>query len=1847
MKGKIGSLCLLILGWTALLYGQKAPDLENGFKNYGSYDGSHLDTVNLMNGNLMLHAPLLPNYPQRGSLSLQPMLTFNSKTWQVICASTQDNNGTTCGWFKGGTGVTLQRPMDVGIQRTILNSYTGTQLMVTAQGYSLTSADGSSHQLMPTVVTNGVYMEFESIDTTGFHVVMSGADGNGIPTTATIMDRHGNRYVAVFDPSGACGKLPTNPPLPWAGASPNMGGGYAPMTDDTPTGDQFCPQMAGAPAITDSNGNVIQTYDPANNASAGSDTLGRPIPLGQLTLTTDYSGCVSTNAITRAYLLSYSAPDGTMRQMKMCFAPILMQTAFNQYAVVEYPGGPALPPGSSMLDPGNALPPMATIILADGTKWVFTYDNYGELSSISLPSGGSISYTWTTISQATGCGGQTSVSRAVATRTLIDGRGHSSVWTYAWGAAVNKVITNTVTDPLGNDAVHVFTAVDNLCAYYETSTKSYQGNKNAGHLLKQADTTYYPVLPFTTDSGENVAGNVVAKDITTTVYPSGKVSKVHREYDTGLGAGKPIFGNVKKELEYDWGQGAPGALLRETDTTYQWETNSAYLTAHLLDLPASVIVKDAGGGNRVAETDYSYDEPAYLTTPTPAINTQHVAPPAGVRGNQTTVSRWLNTTNNFIASHTRWYDTGEIYKSIDPLGYETTHSYDPFYKGAYGTETCSPATNSVAHCVSGTYDFNTGVLTSLTNENAGTQASGNTPGDSGHTSSYSYDYMFRITSAQAPPDPANNSLRATTSFNFSPPNTFPINVQRTRSVTTSLSDSATNFFDGLGRLYTGQHALPNGTAIVDTTFDLAGHAATVSNPYFTTSDPTYGNTTNAYDALDRVTQTTKQDGSISRVAYSAITLGAAAGDCTQTTDEAGKQRGACSDALGRLVEVDEPSGVAPQANYHALMQPDGNFVVLNSAGASMWATGSGATNAASIFMQDDGNLITYIFRWQGGVYAAPTPGSYPNSACSIGTYLVAGQMLPSGKCIVSPHGQYFLLMNTDGNFFIYDWAHGTGTWGPGTQGHRGAYAIFQTDGNLVVYDVNGTALWSSGTSGTYAERLDLNDDGRIIIWKSAWNSGTSNGQFNGTTYTHPGCDVGAGTGTTGLLWSGQCFVSPNGRFELLLQTDGNMVIYNRSVTPNAAIWSTGTGLSTADPSVAYRTFYFYDTLGNLTCVEQHGDSPAGAHGDGTAGTGCSADPSNDATSTWRVRRFTHDSFSRLLTATNPESGTITYTYDAEGELLQKTSPAPNVLPPTTATQTVSYCYDELHRVTGKGYGAQSCPLATPVISYAYDSGDNAKGKLTSLIDQAGTASYGYDILGRLTTETRTLIGASNAAISKNLSYEYNLDGSLYKLHYPSGNVVTYTPDSAGRTLSAIDSGNNINYVTGATYGPDSTLTGFVSGNSSTFAGITNSFAYNKRLQPLTMSATAPSQTVYAIGYDFHAGNGRVGTGTDNGNVFGIINYKDTTHGRDQTFTYDALNRLISAQNAGTDCTAKVLQNKTEYWGNSYGYDAWGNLLQKTITKCGAENLSVTADAHNWLHASGTDYQYDAAGNMPYDATASLSYTFDQENRLTGAAGYTYTYDGDGNRVRKSNGSTGTLYWYMTPGIVGESDLNGNLIDEYVFFNGERVARKSANGVFYYFSDHLKTASVITDSLGNIKSESDFYPWGGELQFVNNDSNHYRFTGKERDSETGLDYFGARYYSNGLGRWVSADWSSTPVPVPYADFGDPQSLNLYSYARGLPTSRIDADGHCDWCHNTIDFVGGVAQGIISSASWGAVGAPKSSDSNASLYGQLLGTAIEGGVSTDLAVQGGGTAIVGLAAAPETGGVSLVVFSGGCN
>src|ERR1700689_933152 len=71
---------------------------------------------------------------------------------------------------------------------------------------------------------------------------------------------------------------------------------------------------------------------------------------------------------------------------------------------------------------------------------------------------------------------------------------------------------------------------------------------------------------------------------------------------------------------------------------------------------------------------------------------------------------------------------------------------------------------------------------------------------------------------------------------------------------------------------------------------------------------------------------------------------------------------------------------------------------------------------------------------------------------------------------------------------------------------------------------------------------------------------------------------------------------------------------------------------------------------------------------------------------------------------------------------------------------------------------------------------------------------------------------------------------------------------------------------------------------------------------------------------------------------------------------------------------------------------------------------------------------------------------------------------------------------------------------------------------------------------------------------------YKLTGKERDAESGLDYFGARYYASSMGRFMSPDWAAKAQPVPYADLTNPQSLNLYSYVGNNPLSHTDPDGH---------------------------------------------------------------------------------------
>ncbi len=149
---------------------------------------------------------------------------------------------------------------------------------------------------------------------------------------------------------------------------------------------------------------------------------------------------------------------------------------------------------------------------------------------------------------------------------------------------------------------------------------------------------------------------------------------------------------------------------------------------------------------------------------------------------------------------------------------------------------------------------------------------------------------------------------------------------------------------------------------------------------------------------------------------------------------------------------------------------------------------------------------------------------------------------------------------------------------------------------------------------------------------------------------------------------------------------------------------------------------------------------------------------------------------------------------------------------------------------------------------------------------------------------------------------------------------------------------------------------------------------------------------------------------------------------------------------------------------------------------------------------------------------------------------------------------GTLYWRSLSGdVIAETDLNGNTTNEYVFFAGRRISRIDASGnVFFYYADHLGTTRTITNGTGTTCYDADFTPYGQEMVHTNTCPQNYKFTGYERDSETGLDYAMARFYSPRLGRFMSGDPLSGGV-------SNPQSLHRYAYSLNNGLKYIDPSG----------------------------------------------------------------------------------------
>jgi len=550
--------------------------------------------------------------------------------------------------------------------------------------------------------------------------------------------------------------------------------------------------------------------------------------------------------------------------------------------------------------------------------------------------------------------------------------------------------------------------------------------------------------------------------------------------------------------------------------------------------------------------------------------------------------------------------------------------------------------------------------------------------------------------------------------------------------------------------------------------------------------------------------------------------------------------------------------------------------------------------------------------------------------------------------------------------------------------------------------------------------------------------------------------------------------------------------------------------------LAYSTTYGYDALDDLTTVTQ--------------GT--------------QTRSFSYDALKRLTQATNPESGPINYSlYDANSNLLQKTD---------ARGITTTYVYDALNRLTSRTY--TNDPQNTPAVSYKYDGQSPptgapsfergaSTGRLVAVTyggTSAGTYT-GYDQLGRVNVSVQ-----QTDSQNYGFGYGYNLASEMTTETYPSGRVITSGFDTSGR-LSSVNGQKtgepNKTYASQLSYAAQGAVGAMQLGN-----GNWEHTSFNNRLQPalIGLGTSSTDSSILKLDYDY-------GTTNNNGNV---VSQKITAPGLtvNQCYGYDSLNRLLTAEerSGGTVCSG------TQQWKQTFAYDRYGNRnfdLANTTSNVLGANPTISQPTNRL--STGQGYGYDDAGNLTSEpATSANGIVYDAENRQTqytksGQQTNYYFYDGDGHRVKKIDGTGTTVFVY---------NAGGQLIAEYT------SGPPTGSGTSYLTSDHLGSTRVVMKQDGTVKARYDYLPFGEEIPstvggrssvagYSAADSTRQKFTQKERDNESGLDYFGARYYSSAQGRFTSVD----PITMKRARLIDPQRLNLYVYGRSNPLKYFDPNG----------------------------------------------------------------------------------------
>ena len=510
--------------------------------------------------------------------------------------------------------------------------------------------------------------------------------------------------------------------------------------------------------------------------------------------------------------------------------------------------------------------------------------------------------------------------------------------------------------------------------------------------------------------------------------------------------------------------------------------------------------------------------------------------------------------------------------------------------------------------------------------------------------------------------------------------------------------------------------------------------------------------------------------------------------------------------------------------------------------------------------------------------------------------------------------------------------------------------------------------------------------------------------------------------------------------------------------------------------------------------------------------------------------FTYDGLGRKLMEHDTDRGVWHTSYDANG----------NVIAQRDANQTTTrYHYDAVGRPTKRVTHDDN------TTTYAYDDGDNAIGRPSAIETPDIRREFSYDTRGR-TIRQRLAVG--NHTWTTTLDYD-DLD-RLTAMTYPDGEIVRTTYDARGFVASLA---GDDDYVVGTTYTNYGKLTQLRYGNDT---HIDYTYYDDSAVDPISGSAHSYQLRSLVVG------GGNIDLSLEYqydkiGNVIALIDRTNAEHS--QYFSYDLADRLVSASGV--------------YGDRSYRYDTVGNIAR--------------FDGRTFEYARGNRIRYDGLWTYEHDDNGNViartrsgttqRFAFDSQNRMTGFQGDTverYIYGEGETRIAKTADDKTTYYVNNDYEEVWRDGERIEVIKHYRS-GQQKVATRDEDGLKYIYADHLGSSSRMANAAGKQVKAIWYMPFGGNAKEHGNAKARYRYTGKEKD-DTGLYYYGARYYDDALGRFLAAD-SILP------DVYDPQQLNRFAYVRNNPIKMVDPDGHFAVLGLLVS--GAVSGAIAAATDWG--------------------------------------------------------------